>query len=116
MVVWSPSIRSKRWTPTLSRLIAADASRHVRAGEIEVTADRRVIERPHREPRRIETVADDRAVLRDGESAVEMVRAPGEARELRRAAAPSAGLCKIAPREREHLVGADHDPGRSAAG
>ena len=71
MVVWSPSIRSKRWTPTPSRLIAADASCHVLAGEIEVTADRGVIERPHREPRRIETAAEDRAVLRDGEGAVE---------------------------------------------
>src|SRR5215208_3124169 len=96
--------------------IAADASRHVLAGEIEVAADRGVIERPHREPRRIEAVAEDGAVLRDGESAVEMVRAPGETRELAPRRRTVHGLVHDRAGEREHLIGADHDPGRPAAG
>src|SRR3954447_930959 len=96
--------------------IAADASRHVLAGEIEVTADRGIIERPHREPRRIETVPEDRAVLGDGKSAVEMVRAPGETRELPPRGRTVLGLVHDRAVEREHLVGADHDPGRPAAG
>ena len=45
-----------------------------------------------------------------------MVRAPGEARELPPRRRTVHGLVHDRAGEREHLVGADHDPGRSAAG